>query len=109
MMVARTQVQSDGGLYPLASISLSERAEPEGRLTFLLTVALFLCTYFVFCISPIINTSDSMYSMVLSESILRRNSTNLNEYQFPERIAELRTSAPPIDDPRNPHTYQRGK
>jgi len=114
MSFASTQVRSDESRPSDDAVELgfetaaSGRAHSAGRGTFVATIALFVSTYLVFCISPIVNTSDSMYSMVLSESILDSHTTHLNEYQFPEPIAQLRTSAPPIYDPRNPHSYQLG-
>ena len=50
-----------------------------------------------------------MYSMLLSESILQSGSTHLNQFRFPDPVVELKTSTPPIDDPRNPRNYQIAK
>jgi hypothetical protein len=109
MIVARTRVRSEDALDSFTPISTFERVESKGRVTFLITVALFLSTYLVFCVSPIIDASDSMYSMLLSESILRSGSTHLNQFRFPDPVVELRTSTPPYDDPRKPRNYQIAK
>jgi hypothetical protein len=85
-----------------------EEVHSRERVAFLATVALFALTYLVFCISPIVDTSDSMYSLALSESILHEHSTHLNQYYFPEDIPVLQVSTPPMDDPSYPHTYQLG-
>src|SRR5208283_2132764 len=86
-----------------------DEVRDRDRALFFLTLGLFFATFLVFCFSPITNTSDSMYSMVLSESIYRQRSTYLDGYRFPESVPELQTSAPPIDDPQNPRDYQIGK
>jgi hypothetical protein len=109
MITADARVRSDSVLVSHSELSISARAVAEGRIPFLTTVALFVTTYLVFCVSPIINTSDSMYSMLLSESILQSGSTNLNQFHFPDPVVELKTSTPPIDDPRNPRSYQIAK
>lgn len=49
---------------------------------------LFIVTAGVFLLSPVWELADSNYSMVLSESIIRNHSTNLNGYQFPAPIRE---------------------
>ncbi len=79
----------------------------DGRTAFFITVGLFLSSLLVFCVSPVINTSDSMYSMVLSESILHRHSTHLDWVHFPAPIAELKNSTPPTFNPKY-STYPLG-
>ncbi len=74
-----------------------------------MTLALFSCTYFLYSISPIIDLCDSTYSMVVSESLLHHHSTHLNDYEFPETIAVLQNSTPPIDDPKKLQSYQLAK
>ncbi len=74
-----------------------------------MTVALFAFTYLIFSISPVIDSSDSAYSMLVTESVLHHHSSHLNSYQFPAPIAELKTSTPPTTDPANPLTYQLGR
>jgi hypothetical protein len=82
---------------------------PGRRTRILLTVALFSFTYLVFSISPVIDSSDSAYSILVSESILHHHTSHLNSYHFPASVAELRTSTPPTTDPANPLTYELGK
>lgn len=85
-----------------------EDAQSGARVAFLTTVAIFALTYLVFSISPIGSLSDSMYSLALSESILHDHSAHLDQYQFPQPIAVVQNSTPPIDDPSFPLTYQLG-
>jgi hypothetical protein len=95
-------------LFGRREIVAFEEAHSVERVTFLATVALFALTYLVFCISPIVDTSDSLYSLALSESILHKHITHLNQYYFPEDIPVLQVSTPPMDDPSHPHSYQLG-
>ncbi len=83
-------------------------ANLEYRTRLFLTVVLFSLTYLLFSVSPVIDICDSLYSTLLSESILHSHSTHLNAYRFAEPIAVLKTSAPPIDDPQNPYSYELG-
>jgi hypothetical protein len=85
-----------------------EDAESVDRVAFLTTVAIFILTYLVFSISPIGSLSDSMYSLALSESILHDHSAHLDQYQFPQPVAVIQTSSPPMGDPSFPLTYQLG-
>ena len=66
-------------------------------------------TFILFSVAPVIDSSDSRYSMVLSESILTDHTSHLNWFQFPGPIEELRASTPPIDSPNFPETYQVGR
>ncbi len=84
-------------------------ANLEYRTRLFLTVVLFSLTYLIFSVSPIIDNSDSKYSILVSESILHNGTSHLNEYRFPAPIAELKTSTPPTVDPANPLTYELGK
>ena len=68
---------------------------------------LLLVTALVFVLSPVRVVSDSNYSMLLSESILRNHSTHLNFYRFPAPIREdARCAPPPPPVPRAAQTYQ---
>jgi len=75
------------------SIDLSEerkRSCDSAQHAFLRTTTrrVFIFTLFVFCISPVSVLSDSQYSLVLSDSILRHHSVHLNSYRFPDPIAQ---------------------
>lgn len=73
----------------------------------LLMAALFVLSFSVFGLSPITETSDSMYSMVLSESILDHFSTHLNWFHPPEPVDEVDSSTPPVTSATR--TYQLGR
>jgi hypothetical protein len=68
---------------------------------------LFALASLAFMFSPVLVLSDSNYSMLLSDSIIRHHSTHLNSYHFPSTIAH---SAPCISpspsDAIDPETYQ---
>ena len=68
---------------------------------------LFALTSLVFLSSPVWVLSDSNYSMLLSDSIIRHHSTHLNSYHFPSAIHQ---SAPCISpspsDEIDPDSYQ---
>ena len=85
--------QSDAFVRDRESIS-GEEAQRVDRAAFLVTIALFTLSYLIFCVSPIVNLSDSMYSLALSESILHDHSSHLNNYQFPEKIPSLERPVP---------------
>jgi hypothetical protein len=72
-----------------------------------LTAILFALSLSVFIFSPIIDTSDSMYSMVLSESILHHFSTHMNWFQPPSPVETVWTSMPPLVSSTD--TYQLGR
>src|SRR5690348_8992702 len=89
-----------------SSERLLDRPESGRRLVLALTAALFALSLGVFIFSPIVDTSDSMYSIVLSESILHHHSTHLNWFQPPEPVAKLSNSTPPLTSATS--TYQLG-
>lgn len=57
---------------------------------------LFIATGLIFMLSPVFALSDSNYSMLLSESIIRNHSTHLNAYRFPSPIREDAHCMPPL-------------
>lgn len=57
---------------------------------------LFMVTFAVFWISPILNVADSQYSMLLSESILTHHTVFLDGYSFPSDVAITTRDAPPM-------------
>jgi hypothetical protein len=65
-------------------------------LTNRLRALLFSVCFVVFELSPVFALSDSNYSMLLSESILRNHSTHLNGYRFPSPIQQSARCASPI-------------
>jgi hypothetical protein len=71
-----------------------------------LAAALFVFSLAVFLVSPLVDTADSTYSMVLSESILHHHSTNLNWFRAPGPVDTAATSAPPLVSSTD--TYQLG-
>jgi len=71
-------------------------------------ISLFVITFAVFWISPVLNVGDSHYSMLLSESILSRHSVFLNEYSFPRDVAITTRDAPPVRGPALGYSYQLG-
>ncbi len=76
---------------------------------FLVGAAIFALTFILFSFAPVVDNADSRYSMALSESLLHSHTSHLNGISFPAPIATLTSSAPPIDDPGYPDTYQLGK
>lgn len=56
---------------------------------------LFAVTSVVFMLSPVWVLADSNYSMLLSENIIRKHSTYLNAYEFPEPIQEAQRCVSP--------------
>jgi len=68
---------------------------------------LFAATALIFLLSAVLGLGDSNYSMVLSESIIRNHSTNLNAYQFPTPIREdTRCGAPERPATAKEKTYE---
>lgn len=68
---------------------------------------LFVVTGLVFILSPVFALSDSNYSMLLSESIIRNHTTHLNAYKFPAPIREDALCAPPMEPiPIKSQTFQ---
>jgi hypothetical protein len=57
---------------------------------------LFIVSGLIFILSPVFALSDSNYSMLLSESIIRNHSTHLNAYRFPAPIREDVRCVPPL-------------
>ena len=56
---------------------------------------LFAVTSVVFMLSPVWVLGDSNYSMLLSENIIRKHSTYLNAYEFPEPIQQAQRCVSP--------------
>ena len=70
---------------------------------------LFMVTFAVFWISPILNVADSQYSMLLSESILSRHTVFLDGYRFPPDVAITTRDAPPMTPAlASGYSYQLG-
>jgi hypothetical protein len=68
---------------------------------------LFIVTGLTFMLSPVFALSDSNYSMLLSESIIRNHSTNLSAYRFPAPIRDDARCAPPLPPiPFETQTFQ---
>jgi hypothetical protein len=90
---------------------INPRFSVRPRVVHYTVTLLFLLTFSVYSACPVTETSDALYSMILSESILNHGSTHLNGYRFPGKIPELvRFSAPPLTPPPgSPHTYQLGR
>ncbi len=57
---------------------------------------LFIVAGLIFLLSPVFALSDSNYSMLLSESIIRNHSSHLNAYRFPVPIREDVRCMPPL-------------
>ena len=57
---------------------------------------LFIVTGLIFLLSPVFALSDSNYSMLLGESMIRNHSTHLNAYRFPAPIREDVRCIPPF-------------
>jgi hypothetical protein len=76
----------------------------EGR--FVLTAALFVLSLTIFIASPLVDHADSMYSVVLSESILHHFSTHMNWFKPPHRVDTVSTSMQPLTSATD--TYQLG-
>ena len=83
--------------------------QPITRKAFLVGAAVFAATFLLFAASPIVDNSDSRYSMLLSESIQYHRSSHLNSFRLLGPVEPRATSSPPTIDPQNPATYQLAK
>ena len=55
----------------------------DSRRDLLVSVLLFVLTYSIFVLSPVQQPADSLYSMMVSQSIIERGTVALDHYKFP--------------------------
>jgi hypothetical protein len=84
--------------------SASEPASDFALLTWRLQIALALFSFCVFLFSPVLGISDSKYSMLTADSLVRFHTADLSGYSIPY----LTPNQPPFDW-SNPHTFQLGR
>jgi hypothetical protein len=71
------------------------RSLADRRMVQRLGMWLFAVTSVVFMLSPVWVLGDSNYSMLLSENIIRKHSSYLNTYEFPEPIQKIERCVSP--------------
>lgn len=95
----KSAAQLSGGLGFLSENPVKDKTQVRSSLfarhpRAFLTPFLLILNFWVFMKSPITETSDAMFSMVLSEGIVHHLSTQLNWFQPPGMVGE--GSTPPI-------------
>src|SRR5579872_375732 len=87
-----------------AAVDTSYDDALSGRALLLLQASLWLGMFMIFFASPVLQMSDSQYSMLTAESIIRNHTPDLSSYRIKNYREDL-----PFDTISGTHAYQLGR